>query len=201
MQAVFTSIVEVFVIIDTLIWNNNNSILDIPPVPKADTTVCNNNCKSINDIPPFLIVDITVCKYNSKSTQDIPPVPVVNTTLCNSSNSSIQPLPDNFSSHQIPVTLNSLSNCFSNFNTQTIPFQFSGWIVDTILTQKILMMMMIRFSEMVDLLENVEFPLLLRLMGQRLVSFSLKLGMRWLFSRITSYCCCILLSLLSVSLF
>lgn len=174
MQAVFTSIVEVFVIIDTLIWNNNNSILDIPPVPKADTTVCNNNCKSINDIPPFLIVDITVCKYNSKSTQDIPPVPVVNTTLCNSSNSSIQPLLDNFSSHQIPVTLNSLSNCFSNFNTQTIPFQFSGWIVDTILTQKILMMMMIRFSEMVDLLENVEFPLLLRLMGQRLVSFSLK---------------------------
>ena len=108
--------------------NNNNSILDILPVPIGDTTVCNNNCKSIKDIPPVLIVDITVCKNNSKSTQDIPSVPVVNTILCNSNSSTIQPLPDNFSSHQIPVTLNSLSNCFSDFYTQTITIQrLNSW--------------------------------------------------------------------------
>ena len=108
--------------------SNNNSILDILPVPIGDTTVCNNNCKSIKDIPPVLIVDITVCKNNSKSTQDIPSVPVVNTILCNSSSSTIQPLPDNFSSHQIPVTLNSLSNCFSDFYTQTITIQrLNSW--------------------------------------------------------------------------
>ena len=144
--------VEIFPISNTLECNNHNSIQDIPPFPIVDTTVCNNNCKSIQVMPPVPIV----WSNNRKSVQDLQPVQIVYTPVCNNNN-SMQPLPDNFRSHKIPVTLKILLiNCYSNFYTQTIPFQYSGWIVYTLLTHKILMVMMICFFKMVDQQEHVQ---------------------------------------------
>ena len=43
-----------------------------PPVPIADTHVCNNIDNSVQDIPPVPIVDTLACNNKNNSIQDKP---------------------------------------------------------------------------------------------------------------------------------